>query len=305
MTASRMLLKDLKAHPLQPQYFADTAPDEDRTLAADLRQHGQLSPIVVMPPDNAAGLPGGTILDGHRRARFMAENGETHAEVLVRDDLKEASEERVELEYLKFNVLRRQLGPLTKARHGMRIFELERHRNVRLERSGSEADARDRVGEILRVSGRHLQRYWNVLKTPLEVQDAVERRLLSVVMAEKVVQLSRSAQAELAAKLKALADPRQAGRVVREWLPRQFAAGDRRAEKTAIAATRRMLRAIARDLPYIVVKQLEGPDIVPFVPTIRRTCKMMKQLLRASRKKPRSDRMTSAELREILSGGKS
>ncbi len=53
-----MPLAGLKPHPLQEHFYSPSATDDDATLAADLRQRGQQSPIVIMPDDNAAKLPG-------------------------------------------------------------------------------------------------------------------------------------------------------------------------------------------------------------------------------------------------------
>jgi ParB-like chromosome segregation protein Spo0J len=156
-----MSLALLKPHPLQSEFYADCTPADDEALAADLRTRGQQAPIIIMPAGNAAGLPAGTILDGHRRATLMAANGETKALVVVRDDLKNASSNEVEAEFLNYNFMRRQQHPLDQAKVAKRLFEIEKKRergHCRLY-SDDLSEARDRVGARLNQSGRNLQRY--------------------------------------------------------------------------------------------------------------------------------------------------
>src|SRR2546421_9027657 len=100
---TRMKLAELLPHPLQGQFFSDCPAADDKTLADDLRTNGQRDAIVVMPPDNAAGLPGGTVLDGNRRRKALQSLGETEAIVLVRHDLKHADAAAVEQVFLRFN----------------------------------------------------------------------------------------------------------------------------------------------------------------------------------------------------------
>lgn len=61
----------LAPHPLQAAFYDPCTTAEDAALKKDLAANGQRDPIVVMPPGNAASLPGFTILDGHRRVELL------------------------------------------------------------------------------------------------------------------------------------------------------------------------------------------------------------------------------------------
>jgi hypothetical protein len=210
-----MRLVNLKPHPLQSTFYGDCSETDDVTLAADLRQRGQQSPIIVMPTGNAASLPPGTILDGHRRARLMRANGETHAIVVVRDDLKDASTSAVEAEFLKYNFTRRQLHPIDKARVAQRLYLLERNKKP-LNALGPKENLgmRDRVGKILNMSGRNLDRYLRVLETPIPIQNAVRDGRLKLVLGAKIGILPKYEQQRIADAIKGVIDPNRLTEIV-------------------------------------------------------------------------------------------
>src|SRR4051794_39937214 len=118
-------LSELVPHPAQDLY--NDAPSEPKLveLAASIRKRGLRHPPEVMPPNNRAGLPAWTILDGNGRKAALELNGETEVTVLVRYDLIDAEPEAVELEFLACNGDRRQLDPLVQARRALRAYEIE------------------------------------------------------------------------------------------------------------------------------------------------------------------------------------
>jgi hypothetical protein len=211
---STMPIADLHPHPLQSIFFADCSSADDENLSADLLARGQLSPIVVMPKPNAAGLPAGTILDGHRRARLLAGIGKTEVEVVVRDDLKDADAAAVEAEFLKFNFQRRQLHPLDKARVSKRLLEIEKKREPGGLRHSEKVTLRDRIGKVMGMSGRNLERYSHVLETPLTIQNAVRDGRLRLVAGAKIAMLEPQVQTEIARRISRITDAGEIAEIV-------------------------------------------------------------------------------------------
>jgi hypothetical protein len=205
----KLRLSELVPHPLQGLYNGSLTEYKLAALAANIRKRKLQHPPEVMPPGNRAGLPAYTILDGHARKDALELNGETEVTALVRFDLVDADPDAVELEFLQFNQDRRHHDLLAEARVALRAFEIEKGRGRGQLRGREEEDARDRVGKVLNMSGRNLQRYWRVLKTPVEVQDAFRAKQLSLVEAGKVADLRPKVQAEVAARIKAGEPPRK------------------------------------------------------------------------------------------------
>ncbi len=235
---------DLKPHPLQQDYFDDAGDADLQALADDLRDNGQRDPIHVMPPDNAAGLDAFTILDGNQRTRAAKLAGLETVRVLIRHDLIDADAATVEAEFLKFNVLRRQLRPLQKARIAMRLFLIEKGRPPGTMRSSDAPEARDRVGKALEMSGRNLARYFNVLRTPLPIQNAVDRGLLPLVLGSRVANLSPGAQQVLAGQIEAMTDGKTIASVVSKHLGIEAAPGHRKPNDAFAAFARQLGRGL-------------------------------------------------------------
>ena len=157
-------LGKLVNHPRQAELFPALNEHELQALADNIDRIGLQQPIEVLPPGNAAGLPAGTILRGHQRRRALQLLGYEEAEVLVLHDLAGADRNTVDLHFVEENLHRRQLTPLAKARAALAVFDLERGRSSDELSDGDAQDARDRVAKSLNLgSGRHLQRYLNLL----------------------------------------------------------------------------------------------------------------------------------------------
>jgi hypothetical protein len=195
----RRRLADLLPYPRQKQHFRDLPPHKLKRMAEAARK-GSLPPLEVLPR-NRAGLPENTILRGHQRKLAHAMNGTTEVQVLVRYDLERADEATVELEFLIDNLDRRHDDVLARARAALRLIELQRTRRGDLS-SPEVEEARDQVGQEIGMSGRNLQRYWNVLRTPVEVQDAVSDRRLRLVDAEQVAWLDVADREEIARRIR-------------------------------------------------------------------------------------------------------
>ena len=202
-------LSDLKPFPDQEKVFRKLTDDAVARLAANIKRYGLKNRIVVLPAHNKLGLPGGTIIKGHERLRALLINGDTEALVIVRYDLAEASLAAIKREFLEDNLDRKQLSKLAMARAAIELLEVERQEAKKL-RTGKREEARDRVGRVLNMSGRNLDRYLLVLKTPIEVQNAVEDHLLPLVTAGKVAFLPQPTQEQIAASIHSGMAPRLA-----------------------------------------------------------------------------------------------
>ena len=190
MTREHKPIAELHPHSLQALNYPPCTEEEDRALMASLHAEGQKSPVII--------LPDGTILDGHRRVTLLKQLGITEVWVEVRHDLANADPAVIEQTFLQYNFNRRQLHPLDMARIARRLYELEKKRSFKDLSPGRQNEARDRVGKLLGgVSGRNLQRYMNILKTPAEVQKAVKAGHLKLVLAEKIAGLSPEVQNEI------------------------------------------------------------------------------------------------------------
>jgi hypothetical protein len=226
--AEERRLSQLVEHPLQRFYNDGFGDPALKALAADIRQNGQREMIQILPA-NRANLPANTILDGHQRCKALRLNGEHKTTVLVRYDLAQGDELTVEAAYLAFNAQRQHRDLLLRARTALRLIEIEKKRPRGQLRPWEVSEARDRVGQAIGMSGRNLNRYFKVLRTPLEVQNAFRAADLALVVAEKVADLQPASQQKLAERLRSLqvADlpkrERKAAfdKLVAEFLPRR------------------------------------------------------------------------------------
>jgi hypothetical protein len=244
-------VEDLIPYPRQRDYFEDLAEDMLRALAKGMRG-GQVPPVEVLP-ENRAGLPPDTILRGHQRCRTARLDGQAEVPVLVRYDLADASASAIELEFLVDNQNRRHQDTLSKARVALRIYELERKNPQRGLTWSEEDEARDRVGRIIGMGGRNLQRYWRILKTPTVVQEAFRSKQLSLVEASKVAGLLAKDQERIASRIRAGEAPRK---VIAEYL--QPTSKHHRSQNDAFASFCRNLVRGLDDLDGRVARVFPG-----------------------------------------------
>jgi ParB-like chromosome segregation protein Spo0J len=202
-------------HPLQGAFYEPMPAAELQALAQSMDRQGLLEPIDVMPA-NKAGLPPGTVIDGHCRIEAGKLLGWKHIDGRIRTDLAGADAATVELAYLNANQARRHSHPLDRAAVLLRQYELEKGKpRSEIAADGTEAArARDRIGQIIGMSGRNLQRYFAVLMTPRPVQRAVRDGHVPLVMGAKIALLEPAARELIAHQLDALDDPAEAKAIV-------------------------------------------------------------------------------------------
>ena len=275
----QLKLSQLQDYPLQSQTYSPSSVDEDERLKNVLCT-GVYDPLHVMPPNNKAGLPEYTKLDGHRRARLLAELGQEEAEVIVRYDLVNADRTYVDMAFYDFALGRRNSHPLDLARMVLRRYELEKGRSRGKLRQQDEMEARDRVGKAIGMSGRNLHRYFRLLLTPDEVQRAVRDGQLSLVMGEKVEGVTKLQQAEIAQRIRG---GENAKKVIGEYIAK---ASDRhrKAEDAFIALTKDLERALAdlEDRPNKIYCQ----TLKEHTPLLERSQKLITKLIAAGKKEP-------------------
>ena len=224
---TRMRLTDLRPHPLQQagRYYAAVDDAELKALAEDMQRHGQRQAVEVMLADNAAGLPAFTIIDGRSRATAARLLGWTEIDAVVREDLKDSDEAAIETAYLSANHNRRHQHPLDQARVAVRLFEIEKRRPRSRLTSTDEVQLRDRIGRIVHMNGRNLQRYLHVLEAPLAVQQLLRDGGIRLEHAAKIGMLAaRNAEGQKRAEEIAVAlsgcdgDRRQIDAMAKEML---------------------------------------------------------------------------------------
>jgi ParB-like chromosome segregation protein Spo0J len=250
----RTEVNQLRSHPCQAELYDAATDAEVAALVQSLETDGQRDALECLPPGNAAGLPAGTLLDGHRRRDAALQLGWTHLQVRVRWDLLNATREAVDAIYLQANLVRRHLNQLDRAGVMLRLLELER-RHPGSVCGTADGDVRDRIGTMVNLCGRHVDRLLNVARTPRPVQRAVRERRLSIVLAEKVAALDPSVQEEIAEKLAALADGKGARALVRSYV------GSKGRTKDAPAT--RLIRDLSRVVASarrVTAKNLKGHE---------------------------------------------
>lgn len=192
-------LNKLKPHPQQQEIFRSPTVEEIDRLAASM----QSEPVTTLVEI----LPDGTIVCGHSRVQAARQLGWTELDVWVREDLAAQGHAAVIRRLINDNFVRRQLSPLDQARCLQRLVELEKQSGQRSKVSGN---LRDRIAATQKMSGRNLERYLNVLKTPMEVQAAFDEKQLSLTEASRVAGMKAEDQKLVAEAIARGESPRQA-----------------------------------------------------------------------------------------------
>ena len=177
----------LQPHPSQAAVFNDLDDEAIKALAADMEANGLIHAVEV--------LPDGTIVCGHQRVRAAKLLGWEEIRCWIREDLEKKGKHAVEVRLIEDNLNRRQLGPLAKARAYRRLKELKPG-------SRGDGDLRDRLGKQLGCSGRTLDRLERLLDTPMEVQEAFDRRQISMAQASWIATLPKRDQQRFADKMR-------------------------------------------------------------------------------------------------------
>ncbi len=264
-------LPELKPFPGHEHYHGLLSKEKLAALADNIKTTGLKHPIEVLP-SNIAGFKIDTILHGHNRRAALGLLGLKKAEVLVRYDLAEASKCVIKLDFLGENHNRGKEDPLTQARIAVEMLELERQRDGGRVTSG---EARDRVGKVLGMSGRNLDRYLRVLTTPIAVQKAFSAGKITLIDAGKIAGLKENLRLEIATRIEKGDNPRQ---VVKEFL-----AGSTTACETLDAFTKRFV-----EHPKKLERVLTGsvyPVTVNELSKLDAACREMQSVIAKYRKK--------------------
>lgn len=131
----------------------------------------------------------------------------------------------------------------------MRLYEIEQGRDAGELHFGEHDEARDRVGDVIGMSGRNLARYMRILKAPIEVQRAFETESLTLVAAGRVAGLPPHVQQEIAEQIR---DGAPANSVLEKHLGKSS-----NLPKTLTAALSQYLRAAAEAVARLESKITE------------------------------------------------
>jgi len=260
-------LTTLKPHPRQAEFFDDLSDAELKALAEDIRQRGLRERIEI--------LPDGTIISGHQRLRALKLLGYHEFEVIVRNDLAGADANVIDQAFLAANFHRRQLDRLAKAKVALGLIEAEQGREVNNHNWHEINDARDRVGALIGMSGRNLQRYWSVLRTPTEVQNAFRAKKIKLVLAASVATLQQKYKDRVAERIRNGEDPKS---VITEVVG---PSDRRRSPKSTIAVFRAGMKHLGLFLEVIEgrVDKIRGSSYLESMPTLSRARKVLRQIV--------------------------
>lgn len=181
---------DLKPYPLQAVYFTPPTKAEVTAMGQSLERNGLECPIDI--------LPDGTILRGHTRVLGAEWAVWEEIDCWVRYDLLDQGEAAIERFFLEDNKNRRQLGRLELAHVAVRLAELE---NTTGRRRNGEGSVRNFLGEKFGLSGRTLDRNMSVLKAPLPIQHAWDKKQLSHADVRRVLESPEVVQGKIAERI--------------------------------------------------------------------------------------------------------
>ncbi|MFC1597689.1 ParB/RepB/Spo0J family partition protein [Planctomycetota bacterium] len=267
---TKVKVADLRPHPRQCHLFSRPATEEVVALADDMQSRGLQHPIEVLP--NLT-----TVLCGHSRVLAAHYLSWKEIDAFVRDDLGALNDVEIEKHMIGDNALRRHLRPLERAKCAFRLRELYHGGNRSQLDDDSWEDVhihtRDWIGAIMHISGRTATRLLAVAETPEAVQLAYDERRLSLTMAVKIANLSRSEQDEIAADIQSGTDPKEAARKFISC-PRR-ATVEERVLKRLVAALGDALESFKDGFSEV---QVVGTDEDDPAPTLRRGMTLLESL---------------------------
>jgi ParB family chromosome partitioning protein len=190
-------LRTLDSLTLHPGHAVFAEPDEHEVelLAQDIQRRGLQHAIEA--------LPDGQVVAGRKRLAALIKLGRKETRCRIRYDLAAQGEAAILQHLLADNLMRHDLTPLEKARAYLKLRE---QLNGRAAPGGG--DKRDLLAEIFGCSGRTLDRYARVLDAPREVQDAVDRGHLSLIVANRIAGLPAKERDAIAKAIAAGEDPK-------------------------------------------------------------------------------------------------
>jgi ParB-like chromosome segregation protein Spo0J len=193
-------LEDLKPHPRQKELIRALNTEEFTRLREDIRLNGMRTPVEITVDD--------VIIDGHQRVHVAKELSLKEVVVWVREDLPD--QKAIDRRHLLANLGRRQLTKLDIARLVVELCRLEQDTRGKRRREAAGCAIRDRVGEMLGMCGRNVQRYLNVASAPPEIQQAFDAGRLSLVQASRVTGLEPKRRKQLVREIRNGTKPTEA-----------------------------------------------------------------------------------------------
>lgn len=169
----------LTPHPQQNHVFTPPSPADVEQLAKDIEANGLRNPIEI--------LPDGTIIRGHSRLLAVKRLGWETVAVIVRHDLAKLGEAAVLTALVDDNLHRRNLSPLEIAKSAVVLINSGKLDGGNLFEALGEH--KETIAKQHNITVRTLNRYIAITRTPLEIQHAVSRDLLSMEQAGKLAQL--------------------------------------------------------------------------------------------------------------------
>ncbi|MDR2701421.1 MAG: ParB/RepB/Spo0J family partition protein [Spirochaetaceae bacterium] len=163
----------LKANPGQPRKHFDSKELEE--LAASIKQHGIIQPIIVDKDDDGNFV----IIAGERRSRAAALAGLKEVPVIIRSY---SDQKRLEVALIE-NIHRTDLNPIEEAAAYKQLMETA---------GLSQDDAAERVGKNRSTVANTLR----LLKLPSRMKEALEEGSLSAGHARAILSLSKAADQE-------------------------------------------------------------------------------------------------------------
>lgn len=199
MVNTKLSPQDLIDFPEQAAIFAPASEAETERLRNSMGQTGQRDPIVVLPPDNKAGIPGDTILDGHRRRDAALSLEWSTVDVVIRHDLADVDYQEVADAFLDFNSNRRQLDPLDQAVVLVRRHEIETGRTVDRWKGDDLNTVADQLEPFLDGKGnKTARRNVKLACLPTPIIEAYRSGRLKLTTAEKLFTLKPYFRSQIA-----------------------------------------------------------------------------------------------------------
>ncbi|MCL1815168.1 MAG: ParB/RepB/Spo0J family partition protein [Treponema sp.] len=166
-------LEKLRANPGQPRRHFDR--EELEELAASIKQHGIIQPIIVEKDEEGNCM----IIAGERRSRAAAMAGLREIPAIIRSY---SDQKRLEVALIE-NIHRADLNPLEEASAYRQLMESA---------GLSQDEAAERVGKNRSTVANSLR----LLKLPSRMKESLEEGILSAGHARAILSLSRAADQE-------------------------------------------------------------------------------------------------------------
>jgi ParB family chromosome partitioning protein len=222
-------------------------------LAASIREHGILQPIIVTAvgnPENPAELVGFRVLEGHRRLAAAAAAGYETVPAIVdhRRELGEPGARRSVIQLVE-NLQRKDLNPIEEAKALKALLEAD------------DKLTHAAVGELIGKSRSDVSNTLRLLDTAPEVQEAVRTELVSATHARAIAAIDVDLQPRL---LESVVDQKLSTHATEsqaKYFKDQAASIRKRQETvqaTAAAAIKSLEKVVTRDVAQVGIADYAG-----------------------------------------------